>query len=212
MPSGTIGMFVDINALGEFGAAAISPATSRRLFDSTAAGAARGERLFRAIGMGFKDYEPDWAYMVTSPETIADLRAANLVDDIIITDGNMQFSTIFSGKFRLITSRWNQGNFSATTAVNAQSTKTTFIVKPGAILWNPIPLETPTEIDRDPKAYLGGGTTEMWYRWGYVAHPRGYTWAGSESVFADAASLGAAASWTRKYDPLNLSILPIFHS
>jgi hypothetical protein len=47
------------------------------LFDSTATGAARGERLFKALGMGFKDYEPDFMYLVTSPEVMAEMRAAN---------------------------------------------------------------------------------------------------------------------------------------
>jgi hypothetical protein len=208
----TTGMFVDMNAAGAYGAVVASAANGRRLFDSSVAGAARGERLFRAIGMGFKDYEPDWAYMVTTPETMADLRAANLVDDTTVTDGNLEFATIFGGKFRLIQSRWNQGDFSSASSLNTYSKRTTFIVKPGAIVWNPIQLEMPTEIDRNAKAYLGGGTTEIWYRWGYVAHPRGYSWSGAENVFANPASLAAGASWERKYDPLNLSILPIFHS
>ena len=60
------GHFVDVNALGQLLHAATGTGDARPLFDSTAAGAARGERLFQAIGMAFKDYEPDFMYMLTS--------------------------------------------------------------------------------------------------------------------------------------------------
>jgi hypothetical protein len=212
MPSSTVGMFVDVNAAGAFGSAATGSSDSRKLFDPSQVGAARGERLFRAIGMGFKDYEPDFVYMVTSPEMMADLRAANLIDETPITDGNLTFQTIFGGKFRLILTRAAQGNFAGSAIVNPQSTQTTFLVKPGSIAWVPIPIETPTEVDRNPRAYRGGGTTQIWYRFGYVGHPMGYDWKGNTDRFADNASYRVAANWDRKYEALNLGILPIFHS
>jgi len=207
------GSFVDINALGVFGAAATGASDDRALFDSTAAGAARGERLFKAIGMAFKDYEPDYMYLVTSPEVMAEMRAANLIDQTTITDGNLEFSTVFGGKFRLIMTRANQMISGAASGdLNAQSTKCTFVVKPGALAYAPIATPTPVEVERDAASYTGGGSTNVWYRWGHIIHPMGYDWAGATNAFATNTTLGAAASYDRKMSALNLGILPIFHA
>ena len=210
--NGSTGMFVDINAAGVFGAAATNSSDQRKLFDSTAIGAARGERLFKALGMGFKDYEPDFMYMVTSPEVMAELRAANLVDTTTVVDGNLSFQTVFGGKFRLVMSRVDQGNLSASANVNDQSTKTTFLVKPGSIAFSPIAVPTPVEVDRNAASYTGGGSTNVWYRYGFVMHPMGYDWAGSTSAFATNTAFATAGSWARKMNALNLGILPIFHA
>ena len=207
-----VGSFVDVNAAGLHGAAATGSSDARKLFDSTAMGAARGERLFRSIGAAFKDYEPDFMYMVTSPEVMAEMRAANLVDETTVTEGNIEFTTIFGGKFRLIMTRANQGNLSAEAEVNAQSTKTTFIIKPGSVASAAMPIPTPVEVDRAAASYMGGGSTNVWYRWGYAMHPMGYDWAGSTTAFSTNATMGAAASYARKMDALNLGILPIFHA
>lgn len=206
----SVGMFVDINAEGVFGAAATS--TGRKLFDSSAIGAARGERLFKAIGMGFKDYEPDFMYLITSPEILAELRAANLVDTTTVVDGNLSFQTIFGGKFRLILSRVSQGDYSSSANVNDLSVKTTMVVKPGAISFSPIAVPTPVEVERDAASYTGGGSTNVWYRYGFVMHPMGYDWAGATNAFATNAAFATAGSWARKMDALNLGVLPIFHS
>ena len=210
--SAATGNFVDINAGGVFGTAAAGSSTARKLFDSTAIGAARGERLFQAIGMGFKDYEPDYMYLVTSPEIMAEMRAANLVDDTTVTDGNLNFSTIFGGKFRLVMTRANQMHTAASGDLNAESTKCTFVVKPGSVTFAPVATPTPVEVDRDAAAYTGGGSTNIWYRYGFIMHPMGYDWAGATNAFATNASYAASASWDRKMDALNLGILPIFHS
>jgi hypothetical protein len=207
-----VGSFVDVNAAGLHGAAATGASDARKLFDSSAMGAARGERLFRSIGAAFKDYEPDFMYMVTSPEVMAEMRAANLVDETTVTEGNIEFTTIFGGKFRLIMTRANQGNVSAEAEVNAQSTKTTFIIKPGSVASAAMPVPTPVEVDRNAASYLGGGSTNVWYRWGYAMHPMGYDWNGATTAFASDANFGAAASYARKMDALNLGILPIFHA
>jgi len=207
-----VGAFVDINAAGSFGAAATGSSDERKLFDASAIGAARGQRLFKAIGMAFKDHEPDYMYMVTSPETMAELRAANLVDTTTVVDGNLEFQTVFGGKFRLVMSRVDQGDLSASANVNDQSVKTTFIVKPGSIAFSPIVVPTPVEVDRDAASYTGGGSTNVWYRYGFVMHPMGYDWAGSTSAFATNTAFGTAGSWARKMDALNLGILPIFHA
>jgi hypothetical protein len=210
--SATTGMFVDINAEGVFGAAAAGSSTARKLIDATAIGAARGERLFKAIGMGFKDYEPDFMYMVTSPEILAELRAANLVDVTTVTDGNLSFQTIFGGKFRLILSRVAQGNLADSDNVNDQSTKTTFLVKPGSISFTPIAVPTPVEVERNASTYTGGGSTNIWYRYGFVVHPAGYDWDGATNAFASNTAYATASSWSRKMDSLNLGILPILHA
>jgi hypothetical protein len=206
------GNFVDINAAGVFGTAASGANDERKLFDSTAIGAARGERLFQAIGMGFKDYEPDYMYLVTSPEIMAEMRAANLVDDTTVTDGNLNFSTIFGGKFRLVMTRANQMHTAASGDLNAQSDKCTFIVKPGSVTFAPVSTPTPVEVDRNAAAYTGGGSTNIWYRYGFIMHPMGYDWAGATNAFATNANFATAGSWDRKMDALNLGILPIFHS
>jgi len=207
------GMFCDINAAGLHGAAATGSSDARKLFDSSAAGAARGERLFRSIGAAFKDYEPDFMYLVTSPEVMAEMRAANLIDETLVTDGNLEFNTIFAGKFRLIMTRANQMVSGAASGdLNAQSTKCSFVLKPGVVASAAMPVPTPVEVDRNAASYTGGGSTNVWYRWGYAMHPMGYDWAGATSAFATNANFAAAASYARKMDALNLGILPIFHA
>jgi len=216
--------------------------SNKLIVDATAAvqGAARAEGFLTAMGMGWKDYEPDFAYLIVSPKTLASLRSANLVDSDKVQDGNIMFETIFSGKFRLITTRANQGLTSAEkTSLNAGAgidlvgTETTFIVLPNSLAFNEIPVPMPVEIQRNAASYGGGGTTDLWYRWGYVAHPRGYTWEASEDAFASdadymsvsvddstwttlaAATVGAnskAAFQRKATSALSLGILPIFHS
>lgn len=212
VPDGDTGMFVDINAAGAFGSAATGAGDERKLVDPAASGAARGERIFRAAGMAFKDYEPDYMYLITSPETLADFRSANLVDEDRIKDGNLEFQTLFGGKFRLLLTRAAQGNLAASANVNDRSVKTTFLVNPGAIAFQSYDTPVPVEIGRNAAAYGGGGSTHIWYRYGFVAHPLGYDWAGSTSAFATNATLATAASWARKVDYLNLGILPILHA
>lgn len=207
-----VGHFVDINAAGVFGSAATGSSDARKLIDATAMGAARGERLFKAIGMAFKDYEPDFMYMITSPEILAELRAANLVDTTTVVDGNLTFQTVFGGKFRLILSRVAQGDLSASANVNDQSTKTTFICKPGAISFTNIAVPTPVEVERAAASYTGGGSTSIWYRYGFVVHPAGYDWAGATNAFATNTAYATAGSWSRKMSALNLGILPILHA
>lgn len=204
-------------------------------------GAARAEGFLNAMGMAWKDYEPDYAYLVVSPETLASLRSANLVDETKVTEANVVFDTIFGGKFRLIQTRAAQSFSSAQLAklnsgagvdINAGSTKTSFIVLPGAIAMEALDVASPVEIYRDARAYNGGGSTDIWYRWGYVAHPGGYDWAGSTTAFPDDAAyqysvtggtpelftgatvgVTTTGTWKRKASSaLSLGILPVFHA
>jgi hypothetical protein len=216
---------------------------NKAVVDATAVvqGAARAEGFLRAFGQAYKDYEPDFAYLVTSPEVMASLRSANLVDQTTVTEGNINFNTIFQGKFRLIQTRASQGFSTAEltklntgAGVDIVGTKTSFIVLPGALAMEALAVPEPVEIERKAAAYKGGGSTQIWYRWGYVLHPAGYNWAGSDSAFpADAdylsvlesgtqKALSAVASgtlastngvWVRKAtSALSLGILPVFHS
>ncbi len=202
-------------------------------------GAARAEGFLNAFGMAYKDHEPEFAYLVTSPETVASLRSANLVDSERVQDGNIMFNTIFGGKFRLIQTRAAQSFSSAEltkintgAGVDIVGTKTTFIVLPGALAMENLSVPDEVEITRDGNAYKGGGVTSIWYRWGYVAHPAGYNWAGdSEDFPTDAEYMGVSESgtakalgavttiadasgvWQRKTSSaLSLGILPVFHS
>ena len=204
-------------------------------------GAARAEGFLNAMGMAWKDYEPDYAYLVISPETLASLRSANLVDETKVTEANVVFDTIFGGKFRLIQTRAAQSfsaaqlaklNTGAGVDINAGSTKTSFIVLPGAIAMEALNVPEPVEVFRDARAFNGGGSTDIWYRWGYVAHPGGYDWIGATTAFpSDAdymksvtggvpetftgATVGVTTTgtWKRKASSaLSLGILPVFHA
>lgn len=211
---------------------------------SSLQGAARAQYFLDAIGKAWKDYEPDYAYLACSPEVIASLRSANLIDQDRVSEANVNFETLFNGKFRIISTRASQSMSSAElTKVNTgggvdiTGTKTSFIILPGAIAMEPLTVPVPVEISRDASAYKGGGTTEVWNRWGFVMHPAGYTWKGSEERFASDAQykqvvenaafidLTAATNglitgspayvqgvWQRKAtSALSLGILPIFH-
>ena len=153
-------------------------------------GAQRASGFLNAFGMAFKDYEPDYAYMITSPEVYASLRSANLVDNDKVVDGNIEFNTIFQGKFRIIQTRASQslttaelGFLNGGAGVDIVGTKTTFLVLPGALAMEPLAVPLPVEIDRNASSYKGGGTTTIWNRWGYVLHPAGYNWAGDQDGF-----------------------------
>jgi hypothetical protein len=216
-------------------------ASAKAVVDTTATsqGAARAEGFLRAFGMGFKDYEPDYAYLITSPEVYASLRSANLVDQDRVQDGNVSLSTIFNGKFRLIQTRAAQSISAADLitintgdGVNITGAKTSFIVLPGALGMANLSVPMPVEIGRTASAYAGGGTTEIWYRWGYIFTPAGYSWNGLETAFASddsyqyvvesttpkaVSAIGTIANvrgtWTRKTSSaLSLGILPVFHA
>lgn len=201
-------------------------------------GAARAESFLNAFGMAFKDYEPEYAYLVTSPATMAQLRSANLVDQNRVQEGNIEFSTIFNGKFRLIQTRAAQSLSSAEltkintgAGVDIVGTKTSFIVLPGALAFKELNVPDDVEITRDGNKYKGGGVTTIWYRWGYVFAPAGYNWAGPADAFPSNAgyqsvmedttneALTAVTTiadvtgvWQRKFSSaLTLGILPVFH-
>jgi hypothetical protein len=210
--SATRGFAVDVNAAGAFGAGVGTDRTLVMDQSNSLYGGILGENLFKALSLGFADYEPPFMYMICSPEIMTQLRIANLVDQTTVTEGNLEFNTIFSGKFRLLSTRNAMGDNSAAANVEAASTKTTFLVKPGAISFVDLAVPTPTEIYRDANKYGGSGSTDIFYRWGYVVHPMGYSWAGASNAFVGNAALATPGNWARKFDMLNLGILPIFHA
>ena len=207
------GFFIDLNAAGSFAGAqaATSGANARKLFDTSKNNASGVSRLISAIGVAWQDYEPDYMYLLTSPESMADLRMMNLIDEDRVEEGNINFQTILDGKFRLLRTRSKVGSQGGSTIVNQYSTKTTVVVAPGALAFEKVPIEMPVEIDRDASAFQGGGKTELWYRYGFVAHPIGYDWAGNTNAFPSNADYKANTAWNRKLSALNLKILPIFH-
>lgn len=210
---------------------------------STDKGAYRAKNLLEAFGKGYKDYEPDYAYLVATPSMMADLRSANLIDSEGVADGDVMFETIFQGKFRLIKSRANMGFTSAEhTALNAAKPsgsglalggkQVAFIILPGAIGFKDLTIPMPVEAKRNASSFKGMGSTELWYRWGYVAHPVGYSWVGKRDDFAadadyskittdsgatwralsGAATEGQTGTWRREAtSAVSLGILPIFY-
>jgi hypothetical protein len=219
---------------------------SQAIVDASAAtqGAARAEGFLQAIGKAWKDLEDPYYYLTCSPRLMASLRSANLVDSDRVTDGEVDFETIFQGKFRLLPSRESSSNLSLAirnkiaTGAGADITGpfTSFVMRAGSLLFTPLSVPDDIEIDRKASSFKGGGTTDLWYRWGYIYHPTGYSWDGPEDAFASNASYkgvkdhnstlvqvedaafdmtnaAAAGLWARKATSvLNLGILPIFHS
>ena len=206
---------------------------------ATTQGAARAEGFLQAFGMAYKDYEPEYAYLVVSPEVYASLRSANLVDQDRVQDGNIMFNTIFQGKFRLIQTRATQSLAAAEltklntgAGVDILGTKTSYIVLPGALAMEHLNVADDVEIERKASAYKGGGTTTIWNRWGYVMAPAGYNWDGFQEAFPTNADYQGVAeagaykqitaattiasvtgTWERKtQSALSLGILPVFHS
>jgi hypothetical protein len=207
-------------------------------------GAQRAIGLLEAMGMAFKDYEPEYAYFIASPAVVASFRSAGLVDTDSVMDGNTKMATLFQGKLRIIQSRVTQSfstaelakiNGGAGVSLNGASIKTSYIVLPGAVAMEPIAVEMPVEIERKAGTYMGGGSTDIWHRWGYVGMPAGYSWGGDDQSFAsnadykgvnndgsgDYTTLAAATTGLVATRPtfirktasaLSLGILPLFHS
>ena len=196
--------------------------------DAQTSTAAKVSPLLAAMSIGYKDLEPDFFYLVTSPAQYLKMRQANLIDEQNnLQDGNVQFETILGGKIRLIVTRGTALNLSADSGVNSGSVQTSFLCQPGAIAMLDIDVPNPVAFDRDESVGRGTGTVESWYRWGYVMHPRGYNWAGATNAFvSNTSTQGTKASiasyestnativspFERVVDPLNLGILPIFHA
>jgi len=179
----------------------------------------RVEHIIRAMG-AYSDYAPDFVYMVVSPDTYLDIKVANLVDDERVTDGNISFETLLGGVIRVIVSR-NFGvslgsvTYAALSGVTAIEPKVSYMMLPSSLFMSMVSVPNPVAVDRNEGVGMGGGRTTAWYRWGYVMHPRGYSFTGTQTAFATNAALAGSAAtpaWERKADILNLGILPIFHA
>ena len=198
-------------------------------------GAVLGTSLYTAMAAGFGDLEPDFMYLLTDVETFQAIRAANLVDDTPIRDGNVDVQTLLSGKIRLIVSQsLSSHNASGQTNVGSAANKTSYLMLPGALYQHDLSVPNPVAFDADESRGGGAGEREIWYRWGNIYHPRGYSWEGRVDGFvqnqgtftaADRAAAGGASgvralvntsanqfqAWERKETVGNLGILPIFH-
>ena len=217
---------------GLVGSAAAASGTGRNV------GAALGTTLYTAMAAGFGDLEPDFMYLVTDVETYQAIRAANLVDDTPIRDGQVDLQTLLGGKIRLIVTQSVGSQHDASGQTNVDSTlgKTSYLMLPGSLYQHDLSVPNPVAFDSDESVGRGSGNREIWYRWGNIYHPRGYSWEGRTNVFAgnsagSAATTRAAAgnattgvssfvntqanqfqAWERKENVGNLGILPIFHA
>jgi hypothetical protein len=180
----------------------------------------RVEHIIRAMG-AWADYTPDFVYLVISPEDYLDVKIANLVDDERVTDGNVTFETILGGVIRIIVSRNFGAGLGAVThaalsgVTEISTAKVSYMMLPGSVFMEPVAVPNPVAVDRNEGVGMGSGRTTAWYRWGYVMHPRGYSFSGTSTAFATNAALTGSAgtpAWDRKVDLLNLGILPIFHA
>jgi len=203
-------------------------------------GAARAEAMIRAVGMAYKDYEPDYMYWVIDPAVRASIRSANLIDGDKVVDGDVEFETVFNGKFRLLHSRadtsFSPEEIAALNGgggVDIVGRYTSYLILPGAIAMEQLDIPNPVGVDNREASYHGTGVAEIWHRWGFVIHPGGYTWAGDEEHFPtnqDYASVRVGSTtkrvadlqagdhatvkgvWQRKTaSVLSLGILPVFH-
>ena len=217
---------------GLVGSAAAASGTGRNV------GAALGTTLYTAMAAGFGDLEPDFMYLVTDVETYQAIRAANLVDDTPIRDGQVDLQTLLGGKIRLIVTQSVGSQHDASGQTNVDSTlgKTSYLMLPGSLYQHDLSVPNPVAFDSDESVGRGSGNREIWYRWGNIYHPRGYSWEGRTNIFAgnsasSAATTRAAAgnattgvssfvntqanqfqAWERKENVGNLGILPIFHA
>ena len=233
------GFFYDVNS-SKAATPANNVAGTGKLIDSSAVGGASAKALWEAVAAGYADLEPEFFYLIVQPSVYQDMRSANLLAEADrITDGNLQFDTLFNGMFRIVQSRTNLGNYSTmgtqgtTQPVNKGSVKTSLIALPGAISMLDVAQPVPVEFDRDASKGTGSGKSDAWYRWGYVMHPRGYTWSGAKA-FANNSDATASRStqgaitgynyepsnaaqkivspWSRKENVANWGLLPIFHA
>ena len=170
--------------------------------------------LIMAMG-AWSDYNPPFVYLVVSPGTYLAIKSNNIIDTERVTDGNITFETILSGTIRLIVTRSvGQEVTGAASGIFTGSTgkvKTSYMILPGSVYESSLSVPNPVAVDRNESVGAGSGRTTAWYRWGYVMHPRGYSFTGTQTAFASGATYKAAASWERTSDILNLGILPIFH-
>ena len=197
-------------------------------------GAQRGTALYTAMAAGFGDLEPDFMYLLTDVETYQDIRSANLIDEDRVRDGNVDVATLLSGKIRIIVSQsLSTHNAGTQTNIATAADKTSYLMLPGALYQHDLSVPNPVAFDQDESVGGGAGEREIWYRWGNIYHPRGYSWEGRVDGFvansqgiaaANRAAAGTAVNalvntnanafqgWERKETVGNLGILPIFHS
>ena len=218
-------------------------------------GAVVFESVLKAQTYGFSDVEVPFMYLIIDPRTYLDIQLANLLDEDHVTDGNITMRTVLNGAYRLIVTRTSLGDYATgaqahtaangyvddavtdqKVAINKGSTRTSILARPDAVAFVPMGVNRPVAVDRDESTGRGAGRDEIWYRWGGIMHPYGYSWNGYKQAFArndDIASsatispayggsssdsktrqrgYSGAANWERVESAGNLRLLPVFHS
>ena len=187
--------------------------------------------LLDAMGSAFSDQDDSGYTLIIDPATAIDMRKANLFDDQAqVTDGNVSFNTILQGMVRVYVTRAVGkvaiSDFNSNSRLlleddtNNTQIKLSFMVRNSAIANTDVSVPNPVAFDRDESVGRGTGKTELWYRWGYIYHPVGYSYINGGSLasptdvtaYVSNANLETAANWARAQNKASLGILPIFHT
>lgn len=209
---------IDLNAAGHFGPQPTTQAEARTLIDTTVGSADGAKRLFEAVSMAWGEKEDSYYYLVVDNKTLTAIRSLNMTDQTRVVDGEVEFETILSGKFRLIARNEPPAVVpgahlaTPTNAVTEFSTRASYVIEPGAFAFRRIPIEVPIEAHTNPAAYRGAGEKSIWTRVSHVIHPYGMSWAGATNAFPSQSDLATGTNWSVEYSGTNLAILPIFHA
>ena len=190
--------------------------TNARAFIDTTSNSTVLDRILEGITYAWGDLGDENVpyYILLSPVDLLKVRQANIFDENGgIVESGFFFNTALQGRLRFFqTGRTLGGDFSSSMAVNTASTKTSFIMRAGAITHVPMRVTNPVAFDNDESRGRGAGNMEIWLRWGQVTHPKGYDYNANPTNWLLPADVDAAANWSRKANVGNLYILPVFHS
>ena len=172
------------------------------------------DELLNALQNVQTEFELPFYYLAINSATFNILRKENVLDNQLVQDGNITFNTLLGGKIRLILTG-NSGVAGAainSSDVVATGVQTSILMTPGAFVYQGVAVPNPVATERDEIAGNGGGRVTIINRWGNIIHPRGYSYAGSNSAYPTNVVLNTAASWTRQAANVNQTgIFPIFH-
>ena len=153
------------------------------------------------------DNEAPFYYLVISPSIYNSIRKLNLIDTATLVENNVTFSTLLSGKIRLVVTR------STTSASLPTGFGASYLVTPGAVHYSNIAQVNPTAVERNEFAGNGSGKVSVFYRWGNIMHPKGYSFTKTAITgFATNADFELSSNWTTIATNVNQTgIFPIYH-
>ena len=173
-----------------------------KLFDISCRNAVGVKNLISALGIVYKDYEPDFLYLLVSMDSLSEIKKMNLIDEYLVEEGNTRFQTILQGKFRLFLTR-EKINITSP-IVNEQSKRTTVVVSPESFSF------VRRLVDESIKIYpIENDKYEVFHRYNFGIRPEGYRWTGGS--YAANKDLENGGYWNRKFGDFNPKIIPIFH-